>query len=34
MREDLTSVGFIEMKDSDKVSEILDKKRRKCSCND
>ena len=26
MREDLTSVGFIEMKDSDKVSEILDKK--------
>ena len=26
MREDLTSVGFVEMKDSDKVSEILDKK--------
>ena len=26
MREDLTSVGFIEMKDSDKVSEILYKK--------
>jgi len=26
MREDLTNVGFIEMKDSDKVSEILDKK--------
>ena len=26
MREDLTSVGFFEMKDSDKVSEILDKK--------
>ena len=25
MREDLTSVGFIEMKDSNKVSEILDK---------
>ena len=26
MREDLTSVGFIEMRDTDKVSEILDKK--------
>ena len=26
MREDLTSVGFVEMKEADKVTEILDKK--------
>ena len=26
MREDLTSVGFVEMKSSEEVSEILDKK--------
>ena len=25
MREDLTSVGFIEMKDSDKAKKLLDK---------
>jgi putative YphP/YqiW family bacilliredoxin len=26
MREDLTSVGFVEMKDHDEVANVLDKK--------